>query len=232
MRNRTIKTRANQVKQKKKFQKIIKIVLLMLLFLLGIIYIIISILFNNGSFSVTLARDLYLKNQIIVYDDPDYKVFRSELYAETLERLDNISYNWLPNNLHELEGGSHNGDNYIVYTFFIEHQGEQVADYWSEIIIDDVIRDVDEAIRVRVYKNGEETTYAKMSRDGVPEPNTVPFAEDKLIVRDHVSSFSPGDIHKYTLVIWLEGSDPECTDNILGGVFKIHMDFKSEVIEK
>lgn len=232
MKDKTIKSRASRVERKKKLQKYSKIVLLLLLLLLGIVYIIISILFNNGSFSVTMARDLYLKNGIVIYEDPDYKVFRTELYAETLERLDNISYKWLPDNLHELPGGSNNGNNYVVYTFFIEHLGEQVTDYWSEIIIDDIVRDVDEAMRVRVYRDGNEKTYAKMSRNGVPEPGTEPFVDDTLIVREHVENFSPGDLHKYTLVIWLEGSDPECTDNILGGIFKIHMDFKSEVIEK
>jgi hypothetical protein len=39
-------------------------------------------------------------------------------------------------------------------------------------------------------------------------------------------------ISKYTIVLWIEGSDPECTDNILGGEFKVHMDFKSENTEE
>ena len=40
------------------------------------------------------------------------------------------------------------------------------------------------------------------------------------------------DKSKYTIVLWIEGSDPECTDNILGGEFKVHMDFKSENTEE
>ena len=65
---------------------------------------------------------------------------------------------------------------------------------------------MDEAIRIRVYKNGEEVTYAKMSRNGTPEPETVPFESDSLVVREHVVNFSPGDLDKYTIVIWLEGT--------------------------
>ena len=102
----------------------------------------------------------------------------------------------------------------------------------SEIVIDDVIKNVDEAVRVRVYKNGESETYAKIGKDGKPEKHTIPFEDDKLIKLDHVENFKPGDIIKYTIVFWLEGSDPECNDNILGGEIKMHMQFNSEYVEK
>ena len=38
-------------------------------------------------------------------------------------------------------------------------------------------------------------------------------------------NFTPGTIDEYTLIIWIDGDDLECTDNILGGEFKVHMDF-------
>lgn len=231
MKNKKVETSANKVKRKKKILKIVKITLLCLLLLLLILYVVFGIIYNNGNFSVTLDRDLYLKNKIIIYDDPDYKVFRTELYAEALEFLDNISYKWLPDDLPDQEYGSHNGNNYVAYTFFIENLGDRVTDYWSEVVIDDVIKEVDEAIRVRVYKNGVETTYAKIGANGSPEESSVAFLSDEIIAQDHIEDFQPGDLDKYTIVIWLEGNDPECTDNILGGEFKIHMDFKSEIVE-
>ena len=45
---------------------------------------------------------------------------------------------------------------------------------------------------------------------------------------EHRENFAPGDIDKYTIVMWVEGSDLECTDNILGGEIKVHMEFNSE----
>ena len=53
-----------------------------------------------------------------------------------------------------------------------------------------------------------------------------------MVVKEHVDNFKPGDINKYTIVLWIEGSDPECTDNILGGEFKVHMDFNSEHVDE
>jgi hypothetical protein len=178
-----------------------------------------------------LDKNLYLKNNIIIYDDPNYKVYRSELFAPTVDTFDNISYKWLPDNL-DNQDGSHNGDNYVAYTFYIENLGEEASDYWSEVVVDDVIKNVDEVVRIRIYKNGNYTTYAKLSAMEQPEKNTVPFQSDTLITLDHVKDFKPGDKNKYTIVIWLEGNDPECTDNILGGEIKIHMSFNSEVVAK
>ncbi len=170
-----IVTSANKIRRKKRFVKTLKFVLLILLLLLLIIYVIFNIVYNGGSFAVTLDRDLYVKNGIIIYDDPDYKVYRSELIAETMDFIDNIKYTWLPDNINDRSDGSHNGENFVAYTFYIENLGSEIADYWSEIIIDDVIKDVDEAIRIRVYKNGVETTYAKISKNGTPEEFTTPF---------------------------------------------------------
>lgn len=226
-----IKLRASKIKNKKKRIKIIKLILLIFILTLLIIYIAVSIIYNSGNFTITLDKNLYLDRGIIIYDDPDYKVFRTELYAKPVEMFDNISYKWLPNDL-DNHDGSHNGENYIAYTFYIENFGEYVSDYWSEIIIDDVIKNVDEAVRIRVYKNGEYTTYAKISKRGEPEVNTSPFLSDNSVVLEHIQSFKPGDKNKYTIIIWLEGSDPECTNNILGGEIKLHMDFKSEFVEE
>lgn len=229
--NNEIIARAGKRKHKKKITKIVKLLLLFFTLLLLILYIVVSVVYNNGNFSITLDRNLYLENNIVIYDDSNYKVFRTELYAPTVEAFDNISYKWLPEDIDNFEGGSHNGDNYVAYTFYIENLGDTPSDYWSEIIIDDVIKNLDEAVRIRVYKNGNYITYAKMSNNGTPEKETVAFETDTLVTHEHVVDFKPGDKNKYTIVLWLEGTDPECTDNILGGEIKIHMDFNSEFVE-
>lgn len=223
---------ASKVKRKKKIIKIMKLALLILILLLVILYVVVGIVYNSGNFSITLDKNLYYQRNLIIYDDPDYKVFRTELYAATVEHFDNIHYRWLPDDLNNSAGGSHNGDNYVAYTFYIENMGAEVSDYWSEVVIDDVIRGVDEAVRIRVYKNGEHVTYAKIGRNGQPERDSIPFSSDSLVVMEHVENFKPGDIDKYTVVIWLEGTDPECNDNLLGGEIKIQMRFNSEFIEK
>ena len=222
---------SKSMQKEKKLKRALRITLIIIFFILLLLYFVVGIIYNNGNFSISLDRNLYFDRGLIIYDDPSYKVYRTELYAEAPKTFDDISYKWLPSDISEHSGGSHNGNNYLAYTFYIENQGEETADYWSEVVIEDVIKNVDDAVRVRIYKNDEYVTYAKMGSEGVPEPNTVAFQEDNLVVREHTESFKPGNIDKYTIVLWIEGSDPECTDNILGGEFKVSMQFNSEYVE-
>lgn len=216
----------DKLKKEKKLKKKFKLVVILLLLLLLILYFVMGIVYNNGNFSITLDKNLYLDNGIIIYDDFQYKVYRTELLAKAPETFNSIKEIWLPEEIKDYEGGSHNGDSYLVYTFYIENTGDEIASYTREVIIDDVIKDVDAAIRVRIYKNGEYLTYAKLSSEGEVEPNTVPFIDDKIIMSEDVTNFKPNDIDKYTIVLWIEGEDPDCTDNILGGEFKVRMNFK------
>ena len=225
MESKLIKT-TDKLKKEKKLKKKFKLVVILLLLLLLILYFVMGIVYNNGNFSITLDKNLYLDNGIIIYDDFQYKVYRTELLAKAPETFNSIKEIWLPEEIKDYEGGSHNGDSYLVYTFYIENTGDEIASYTREVIIDDVIKNVDAAIRVRIYKNGEYLTYAKLSSEGEVEPNTVPFVDDKIIMSEDVTNFKPNDIDKYTIVLWIEGEDPDCTDNILGGEFKVRMNFK------
>lgn len=227
-----IKLSSEKLKKEKKLKKLFLITLLLLILFLLIMYFVIGIIYNNGNFSITLDKNLYFEKGLIVYDDPDYKVYRTELYAQSPESFDNVYYKWLPDDVDEKGFGSHNGDNYLAYTFYLENEGEEISDYWSEVIINDVVKNVDDAVRVRIYKNGEATTYAKIGSNGSPEKDTTPFESQDVIVRHHVENFKPGDVDRYTIMLWVEGSDPQCTDNILGGEFKVQMNFNSEHIDE
>lgn len=227
-----IKLSSQKVRREKKLKRIFIIILLFILLLLLISYFVFGIIYNSASFSITLDKNLYFDKGLIVYDDPTYKVYRTDLFAASPTSFDNVYYKWLPDDIDDRGPGSHNGDNYLAYTFYVENQSEEVSDYWSEVVIDDVVRSVDDAVRVRVYRNGEAVTYAKIGANGRPEDDTVPFQDEKLIVRNHVENFGPGAMDRYTIMLWVEGTDPECTDNILGGEFKVHMKFNSEHIDE
>lgn len=58
----------------------------------------------------------------------------------------------------------------------------------------------------------------------------IPFETDTVIGRGMQQDVAPGDVHKYTVVIWLEGDDPDCTDALIGG--HAGMDFNFRLIPK
>lgn len=218
-------------KRKKRYTKtkvIISIILTAMIFL----FIILSIIYKGGHFTITLDQRLAVDNHIVIYDDNEIKESKRRLTARELTFMDNISIDWIPKNIDTEANGSHNGENYIAYTFYIENEGEETINYWYTIIIDDVIKNVDDAARVMIYKNGEKTVYAKTnSLTNEAEKDTKPFFSKDKAVLEQRNNFAPGDIDKYTVVIWLEGDDPDCTDNILGGEIKMHMEIREEYYE-
>lgn len=221
---------ADKIKKRKKFYKRTKLIVFIILLILIFSFIILSIVYNGGRFTVTLDNNFALKSGIILYETEEFQNDQTrKLYAENIDFLDNISIDWLPKDIDNEKDGSHNGENYIAYTFYLENKGERNINYWYSIIIDDVIKNVDEATRVMIYLNGERSLYAKInSYTKEAEKDTKVFFSDEEAVLEQRRDFKPGDIDKFTVVIWLEGDDPDCVDSILGGEIKMHMEIREE----
>ena len=151
------------------------------------------------------------------------------LGADGVEDMTNISVKWLPDDLHEIDG-SHNGDHYIAYTFYVKNTGDEPCQLTESFLIESAVKGADSAIRIRVYKNGEISTYARMGENGEPEEGTVPFESEEVAYTAVCERLDTNEIVKYTLVIWLEGDDPECLDNIKGGNVRMSMTFSAEPI--
>ena len=223
-----IELNSEKVNKRERRIKALKLGLLMSALFLMIIYVILRVIYEQGAFTVSLDQNFAKKSGLIIYENKETKESRRILKAEKKEYLDNISITWLPNDLDEYPGGAHNGDNYIAYTFYAENQGSDTINYWYTIFVDDVIRNVDKAVRVMVYQNGERTIYAKKASNGEPEKDTVAFYSDDIVAVKVRENFKEGEIDKFTIVIYLEGDDPDCIDDLLGGQMKMHMEITEE----
>ncbi len=224
---------ADKIKNRKKRFKKAKIILSIVFLLLMLSFVVLSLTYNGGAFTVTLDPNFHTKTGIAIYTDEVKKEHVRRLYAEKLTFMDNISIEWLPKDYKNFQGGSHNGDNYIGYTFYIENQGTEIQRYWYAVYIDDVIKNVDEAIRIMIINNDDVKVYAKANPlTGNPEKNTELFYKKSIPVMESREKFMPGDVDKITVFIWIEGDDPECVDNLLGGEIKMHMEITEEHIEE
>lgn len=192
-----------------------------LLFLAGL-YGALYIANETGNFTIVLDKQLKRNKQIYVSNYEDFHEIADVLKTNRLEYMTNITESWLPSDIEDYEG-AHNGENYLAYTFFVKNGGEEIAEYETRIVVLSVIKNVDEAVRVALYYNGEKTVYAKPSKSGEPEDGAVSFISNRTVMNNVVEDMQPGEIDKYTVVIWLEGNDPECIDDILGGEMKLEM---------
>ncbi len=231
MAKKEIKLTAEKLQRRDNRLRVLKVILLIIVILLILLYIILKLIYDVGSFTVTLDTSYNLEGSMVIYENHKQKLCLDVLKADELEFMTNITESWIPKNIQDGPDGSHNGQNYIAYTFYAENQGREVVNYWKTIKIDDVIKEADEAIRVKVIKDGVETTYAKANKTtGEAEKGTVAFSDEGVVMLEQEKNFKPGDVHKYTVVIWIEGDDPQCDDDIIGGEVKMHMELTEEHI--
>lgn len=52
-----------------------------------------------------------------------------------------------------------------------------------------------------------------------------PFESMSVVTSGIQRSVAPMDTHKYTVILWLEGDDPDCTDELIGGHLGMAMQF-------
>lgn len=206
----------------------IKLGLIIMILFLIIIYFLLNTFYDAGSFTVSLDPKFAQKSGLIMYES-DANDDKRILKAAKAEFIDNICIKWIPQDINKQGEGSHNGDNYLAYSFYIQNKGSDTINYWYEIIIDDVIKNADDAIRVLVYLNDDQKVYAKANKTtGEAEEDTIKFFSDKEVAVEKRSDFAPGAIDKFTIVVFVEGDDPDCLDNLIGGEMKMHMDIKEE----
>ena len=205
--------------------------LLSMLLLVAVLFIFAFMQEKMGNFTINLNRlELYRKG-ISIADNGDFDGATARLTASTVEDATNISIDDLPEDIDDLDG-SHNGKNYMAYTYSVRNAGKEDLGYKASITLDSCAKGAEKAVRVAVWRNGERVVYAAPAADGGEENGCKNFKSDDVVCTYTEKKFLVGNVDRYTIVIWMEGDDPECVDSIIGGSvefsMKIDADYKDE----
>ncbi len=222
-----IRRTAKEVKRYTVLMRVTGLIAVALVALIAIGYAIAYFYNKYGSFTIKVNKYDMVNQGLSLSETPDFDKTNSMLTADIVYDMTNISGEDLPDNIDKVNG-NHNGRNYIAYTFYLHNSGKDTITYEGDLTISNVTKSVDEAIRVAVYTNGEKVVYGKTKSDGSGKESDCDeeFLTANQVMHTKVEDFKKGDTTKYTVVIWLEGNDPDCVDDIIGGVIKMQMDFK------
>jgi hypothetical protein len=214
---------AKEVRAYNQRMRILGAVLGMLVVVIAVLFVVAALYTRTGSFTVKLNKVEMSKYGLSLSESPDMVKMTSHLNAKISESITNIAGEIIPDNVDDIDG-VHNGENYIAYTFYLQNRGEVAVPCDYAVDMSNVTNGLDEAIRLRLYVNGEPTTYAKTKRDGTgPEPGTKEFYSSTVMARGRVEVLDPGEVVKFTVVLWIEGHDPDCLDQLIGGQLKAEM---------
>lgn len=222
---RGLRRAATEVKRYRVMVKVIPILLAVLALLLVLLYIATSFYNKYGSFTVTVSKYDFSKYSLSLCETPDFRRPSSRLNAGPAENITNISGDTLPADLDRING-QHSGENYLAYTFYCKNAGSATVDITYRLYLSNMTQGIEKAVRIRLYVDGEPVTYARTATDGSgPEPGTVEFLTPETVTEASVRGFAPEDAIRFTVVIWLEGDDPDCVDSVIGGEIKVDMAF-------
>ena len=218
---------AKKVADAKKRKKRYAIILSSLLGILLVMYIISMLTTQWGDLVITVG-DLQDGKTIMLCENEKFEDGVSvKLNGGSVENVTNITKSWLPQGLDNEKDGQHNGENYLAYTFYLKNTGDQDLEYNTTMTVTGASKSVDEAVRIQIYKNGKDNVYAKgtySDRKKAEEDATV-FTDNTTVFTTKNSALSAGSVDKYTVVMWIEGNDPECLDPIRGGSIRSQMVF-------
>ena len=218
-RHYAVKESEETTRDSKLIKKVLITILTIILILL-ILWLVSLFITLYGDLVISTDRNLR-ENGIQLCTDESFKDPALQLSAPKVADATNITYDWLPKNLDKRDG-AHNGENYLAYTFYLKNGGKNTLDYTGTMELTGTANGMDEAIRVMIYKNGEELIYAKGTKAdrSKAEKGTIAWLDDTTIMKTQSKNFTPGSVDKYTVVIWIEGNDLECTNDVLGGYIR------------
>ena len=218
---------AKEIKKYKLMMRSVGVLVLALMIIVAVAYAISYFHDRFGAFTIKVNKYDMVRQGLTLSETPDYKVSNARLQADVVNDMTNISGNDLPENLDSING-PHNGESYIAYTFYLINSGDDTLSYEGDLNITNITKNADEAIRVAVWVNGEETIYGKVKKDGSGKESDCDetFLTSNRVMETRHEQMTPKAKDKFTVVIWLEGNDPDCTDDIVGGTVKLDMNFK------
>jgi hypothetical protein len=190
---------------------------------------------DTGNFVMSVDYDAFNRG-IILSETKTLEATSSRLMTEPIENAKDITYNWIQvDKVLETDGNYIDPDiDYMAYTFYLQNNGLETVDVTYSVRITEITKDLDKAIRVMIIEDGVQTIYQRTDEadelGNLPEyqeelPESVEFLNDYTVARITINRFTPQQVKKFSIIMWIEGEDPDTTDEIAGGSIKMQMSF-------
>jgi len=179
-----------------------------------------------GNFTINLNKVNMYRKGISLSSTADFKEPISYIKAPQIKRATNVAISELPSNLRDTEGNN-SSVNYLAYTFFLTNGGTEDTEYYMSIAVDTFTGGAENAVWIALYCDDEDVVYYARANQttGQAEEGTVAWVNDQLVMERHYEHFAVGETHRYSIVIFVNGEDPDCIPDIINGMARFSMDF-------
>jgi hypothetical protein len=201
---------------------------------------------NLGNFVITLPEDTY-RVGIKLSDERDFYYPRTRLVCDPIIGAEMVTYKDIEPMIDTIR--NHDGQffddrnsdgiidyDYFAYTFYLKNDGTRTVDITFDITISTATKNLDGAIRLVIFteEKPEGTLYQKEDLVAKAENSGVYPDEDywgtdfdgDIVCRSLVKTLARLQIKKFTILIWIEGNDPDSDEGIAGGKLRMDMYFR------
>ena len=221
----------------------VAIIVALILLLLFSAYTVYGNKVGNFVINVDLRSDVRLS----LSDQEDLSGQTERLVYSGLTELHDSTYQWLPHNISNRGlGNVSDAENYrfMAYSFYLINNSNRALDCDLDLKLLDTVGDPLGMIRVmliegerdtfdesnRIYAMAESSPERKAQLDEDLRLNHILYDTENFNLGDgdlfsvQLMDFAAGSYCKYTVVVWLEGCDPDCTIDRVGARVKMELD--------
>lgn len=198
---------------------------------------------NSGNFVMSVDEDAF-KRGIAISDSSSFETMNRWLTADPVEDVRDTTLQHI--DLFEIinaEGAyKETRSNYLAYTFFLRNVGSETTPVDYEVVITNQSKNIADAIRVMIIVDGQVAYDEQGIRYIECESKKMYQAPDKhdIVYKDYLQDFTlfkstdiicserifdirPEQTKKISVIMWLEGEDPECIETLASAKIKITM---------
>ncbi|MDD3130160.1 MAG: hypothetical protein PHW21_07305, partial [Candidatus Izemoplasmatales bacterium] len=194
---------------------------------------------DGGMVTIKVDDTNLIGKSIELSEESTFADPKSTIKGDGILHLSDTSYHFIQNEAFALGDGSNNGDKYICYSFYIKNSGDETLDYEYSISFPIVTNNLNSAVRVMLITSNEENVetsreiFAKAKEGTQTVAERIAYADelydipdyeeasvfvtDTLVAKETREALGPGQSDRYTIVLWLEGTDSECVDAVIDG---------------
>lgn len=187
-----------------------------------------------GNFVVTVDQD-DLKLSLSMREDLSDR--SSRLTTEGMDNQGAATYSDIPADI--VKGIGTKNDEvkryYLAFSFYLLNESDRTIDYRMSVNVKAATGSILDVVRLMVIEgeDGVREIYAKAEQDAqtadmleaVAGYHSTDFVSDRVLFERETYGLAAGDKIKYTVVMWLEGHDPLCNDELIGSRLKLQVDF-------
>ncbi len=198
---------------------------------------------NSGNFVMSVDEDAF-KRGIAISDVASFETMNRWLTADPVEDVRDTTLEHI--DLFEIVNAQgaykETRSNYLAYTFFLRNVGNEATPVDYEVVIKNQSKNIAEAIRVMIIVDGEvaydengiryiecesKTMYQAPDEKQVIYKDYlkdfVLFKTSDIICQERIFNIRPDQTKKISVIMWLEGEDPECIETLASAKIKISM---------